>query len=207
MRINEVVSRIAIALNPIVLLCLPLTGAVIAGHFAPHPVAMAVGAITGLAVALPLCGSIGLLASIERHTQRIADEVVASVIDQREVPKRQTLPIARSGGHATGSASSADDPDPTAKPDTGELGASPLSPAAVEARPVATNANNDPTNANESERALLERGQFAQYHLAKAKRLMAMGNSKEAAAQAAASLAHQTTEEARALRRAARNRA
>ena len=55
----------------------------------------------------------------------------------------------------------------------------------------------------ESEAQLLALGKFADYHLAKAKRLFAAGDMKEAAYQAGASLSHVTSVEAAAVRKAA----
>lgn len=55
----------------------------------------------------------------------------------------------------------------------------------------------------ETEAALMNAGRFADYHLAKAKRLFAAGNFKEAAYQASASLGHGNLQEARELRRKA----
>lgn len=55
----------------------------------------------------------------------------------------------------------------------------------------------------ETEAALMNAGRFADYHLAKAKRLFAAGNFKEAAYQASASLAHGSLPEAKELRQKA----
>ena len=57
--------------------------------------------------------------------------------------------------------------------------------------------------ATETEAQLLAAGRFADYHLAKAKRLYAAKNFKEAAYQAAASLAHGDLAEAHTTRKAA----
>ena len=57
--------------------------------------------------------------------------------------------------------------------------------------------------ATESEAQLLAQGKFAAYHLAKAKRLFAAGDMKEAAYQAGASMSHVDNREAAALRKAA----
>lgn len=54
--------------------------------------------------------------------------------------------------------------------------------------------------ATETEAELLNAGRFADYHLAKAKRLFAANNFKDAAYQAAASLAHGDLPEAKELR-------
>lgn len=54
--------------------------------------------------------------------------------------------------------------------------------------------------ATETEAELLNAGRFAEYHLAKAKRFFASNNAKEAAYQAAASLAHGDLPEAKELR-------
>jgi hypothetical protein len=51
---------------------------------------------------------------------------------------------------------------------------------------------------------MLNAGRFAEYHLAKAKRLFEAKNFKEAAYQAAASLAHSDLPEAKTLRAEAR---
>ncbi len=56
----------------------------------------------------------------------------------------------------------------------------------------------------ESEAEILSAGRFADYHLAKAKRLLAAGNFKEAAYQAGASLSHATQPEAKEVLDAAR---
>ncbi len=58
--------------------------------------------------------------------------------------------------------------------------------------------------ANETEAEMLNAGRFAEYHLAKAKRLFEAKNFKEAAYQAAASLAHGDLPEAKTLRAEAR---
>ncbi len=58
-------------------------------------------------------------------------------------------------------------------------------------------------DATETEADLLNSGRFAEYHLAKAKRLFEAKNFKEAAYQAAASLAHGDLPEAKELRKTA----
>jgi hypothetical protein len=55
----------------------------------------------------------------------------------------------------------------------------------------------------ESESSLLAAGRFAEYHLTKAKRLLAARNFKDAAHHAAASLAHGDLPEAVSVRKAA----
>lgn len=57
--------------------------------------------------------------------------------------------------------------------------------------------------ATETEAQYLNSGRFAEYHLAKAKRLFEAKNFKEAAYQASASLAHGDLPEAKALRKTA----
>ncbi len=201
---NDLISRIAIALNPIIALLLILAGATVANHFSPGFAAVAVGAVIGLALAIPLCGTIGLLSSINRNTERMADELMCIAVGgqgpntARQVgqPGQVASPVARAQGHAMPSSA----PAPRA---------SQSSPAASHSPALASNGGEAPQEAEatpESEHEMLERGHFAQYHLAKAKRLMAVGNYREAASQAAASLAHEHTAEARAVRSEARRR-
>ncbi len=198
---NELMSRIAIALNPIIALLLILAGATVANHFSPGFAAVAVGAVIGLALAVPLCGTIGLLSSIHRNTERMADELMCIAVAGKapNTPRQSgqsgqvASPVARAQGHAMPSSATASS-------------AAQSSPPSNSPTPVANGGEppkeTEPTP--ESERDLLESGHFAQYHLAKAKRLLAAGNYREAATQAAASLAHEPTVEARAVRREAR---
>ena len=66
-----------------------------------------------------------------------------------------------------------------------------------------TNTQTDIAESIETEAQLLAKGKFDAYHLAKAKRLFAAGDMKEAAYQAGASLSHVTSVEAAELRKAA----
>lgn len=66
---------------------------------------------------------------------------------------------------------------------------------------------NDDITMTESEGELLNTGRFSEYHLAKAKRLFALGNLKEAIYQAGACLSHNPRNaEARALRKQAQDK-
>jgi tartrate dehydratase beta subunit/fumarate hydratase class I family protein len=66
---------------------------------------------------------------------------------------------------------------------------------------------NDDVTMTESEGELLAAGRFSDYHLAKAKRLFASGNLKEAIYQAGACLSHNPhNAEARALRKQAQEK-
>ena len=59
--------------------------------------------------------------------------------------------------------------------------------------------------ATETEAQLLAGGKFAEYHLAKAKRLFEAKDFKEAAYQCAASISHRELPDAKALRKAAKD--
>jgi hypothetical protein len=68
--------------------------------------------------------------------------------------------------------------------------------------PTAGKSPADPES--ETEERLLSTGRFAEYHLRKARRMMAAGEHREAAVQASASLAHGDLPEAREIYKAAR---
>ncbi len=76
--------------------------------------------------------------------------------------------------------------EPAAAPAMGALASSSSAVSAGEA-----------TETNETEAKILEAGRFAEYHLAKAKRMLAARDYKNAAYQAGASLAHDDLAEAR----------
>lgn len=90
---------------------------------------------------------------------------------------------------------------------SGEESAPASSPSVMEAvTPAAGGSDSGPgvaTETTESEASLMNAGRFADYHLAKAKRYFAVGDFKEAAYQASASLAHGGLADAQELRRKA----
>ncbi|MGE0626739.1 MAG: hypothetical protein AB7O43_02870 [Hyphomicrobiaceae bacterium] len=66
---NQLISRTAVALNPIVAVLIIVAGAVAGEYLASNSVGLAFGAITGLVVALPLCGGVSLLSTIEEQSR------------------------------------------------------------------------------------------------------------------------------------------
>lgn len=95
-------------------------------------------------------------------------------------------------------------PSATARASTSISSASTLVPTETT---MAETDNTQPADAaaevTATEAELLNTGRFAEYHLAKAKRLFATQNFKEAAYQAGASLAHDDLPEAKTLRQTA----
>lgn len=153
------------------------------------------GMFVGLLVTLGICGLLVTLAALATRTmgltarapqQRSAVAAVSSISSAK--PLSGPLPAAYAGGHAMNGHSLT----PMTPPSTAAASAAPSDPAA---------------DTTQTEAQLLAAGRFAEYHLAKAKRLLASGEAKEAAYQAGASLAHDRLPEAREVRRLALERA
>lgn len=132
------------------------------------------GALFGLVCALGLYGVLGLV------TAAVASATGADLDSDRH-SAGQRIEAASNRAPPTSTSASAADPANEAAP------------------PASTETVSDTAG----EAALLSSGQFAEYHLAKAKRLYGARKFKEAATQASASLAHDSLPEASQLRRAA----
>lgn len=177
---NAFLSSAAVKLNPLIGIVITLAGALVGGKLAGDaPQGILIGLIAGSAIAIGLCGSVAMLSTI---------------VDAIEQP---------AAGASTGAAASA-----SARPTASSSEPEPVIDQAAIRSASAAMINGDGTSGDDSELGrLIARGQFAQYHLVKGRKLLAEGKMKDAAYQAAASLAHEPgNSEARALRAAARRK-
>lgn len=174
---NDLLAQAARALNPVLALIITAAGALWGANIVPPPVGLVIGLVFGAAVALALCGAVAMLANLTDRSaastaaQAAKPDIRAPIGNIVAVP----APAYAHGGHAMNGHAPALLPGAVVVPST--------VPAEAGVAAVA-----ELVTANESQ--LLAQGQFAAYHLAKAKRLYAAGDAVQAAYQASASLAH-----------------
>lgn len=155
--------------------------------FSPLAVAVvaAAGAIAGGTAYISLSGALlGLISTLAILG------ILASVLDALGLlPKSVDSGSTRSPSSTTSAASLVSTETSMAEIQSTLPPGAPIEPAKIEA--------------TDTEAELLNAGRFADYHLAKAKRLFEAKNFKEAAYQCAASLAHGDLPEAKSLRKTA----
>lgn len=178
---NEVLARLARALNPLLGIVIAIGGACAGGVIANGPVGAILGGVFGTALGLGICGAIAALASIDgKLASALASAPDASASGRLLKPMATALPAYAGGSHAMNGHTHV-----ASVPAAANSAIALVSTAPTEA--AVSDAN---IESNDTEAELLAAGKFAEYHLAKAKRLFAANNFKDAAYQATASLAH-----------------
>ncbi len=189
--VNEALAQAAKALNPLLAVVITLAGAIIGGSIINAKFGVVVGLLGGAAVAIALCGSVAMLAVMsDIPAVTAAARSLASAPAPQAITMASPAPTYAHGGHAM----------------NGQPASSTLAPAiAIVESTVPAGAGLPPVaiEVTETEAQLLASGRFDAYHLAKAKRLFAVGNFKEAAYQAGASMSHVDSVEATELRKTA----
>lgn len=180
---NAFLSSAAVKLNPLIGIVITLAGALVGGKLAGDaPQGMLIGLVAGSAVAIGLCGSVAMLSTI---------------IDAIEQP---------AAGAAAGTAATAS-MRPTASASSSSESEPVIDQAAIRAASAALISGDGAVGDDSELGRLIARGQFAEYHIVRGRRLLAEGKLKEAAYQASASLSHEPgNAEAKALRAAARRK-
>ena len=195
---NEVLARLARALNPLLGIIIAIGGACAGGVIANSPVGAILGAVFGTALGLGVSGAIAALGSIEGKLASVLANAPAAAASVRLLkPVATALPAYAGGSHAMNGHTHV-----AIAPAAANSAIALVSTAPTEA------AVSDPKiESTETEAQLLAAGKFAEYHLAKAKRLFTANNFKDAAYQASASLAHGDLAEAKEIYKTARAQA
>lgn len=188
---NEALAHAAKALNPLLAVVITLAGAILGGSVINASFGVVVGLLAGAAVAIALCGSVAMLAVMsDIPAVAAAARSLSAMPAPQTVAAAPAVPAYAHGGHAmNGHPVSSAAVGTAAAAGTTTSGGAGGTPVVVEV--------------TESEAQLLSQGRFDVYHLAKAKRLFAAGEFKEAAYQAGASMSHRDLPEAASLRKAA----
>jgi hypothetical protein len=147
------------------------------------------GAILGLVIGLGVCGLLATFAALVARLRGGAEVPAAPARAAIQVAAPQVAPAVHE--HFSPAAAAGTSRSATVQP-------APAAPAAPATAAVAVTPDADAV-ISDTEAQLLNSGRFAEYHLAKAKRLMAAGQHREAAVQASASLAHGDLTEARSI--------
>lgn len=210
---NETLAHLARVLNPLIGGLIMLAGSFAGGLVSNSPMGAILGAVAGAALGLGISGIIGMLGTIEAKLDRASAAVIGDKPRARVLAATSQPAIAPVAGPAAGYIAG--------HAMNGQAGpiiapamppASPVPAAAAIAAPAVAVASTLPAGApieaakieaTETEAQLLAAGRFADYHLAKAKRLFAAKSFRDAAHQAAASLAHGELPEAAELRKSA----
>jgi hypothetical protein len=207
--VNDVLSRLARTLNPIIGLVIAIGGGTAGGAMSNGPIGAIVGTVVGAALGIGISGIIAALSTLDaRLAQQSAEAPVEAPRARAAVATSPVmLPGYASSSHAMNghAASIAIAAVPNAAAAMG------LDQSAVVSNIVDTTIPREAAispmtiESTETEAQLLAGGKFAEYHLAKAKRLFAAKDFKEAAYQCAASISHGDLPEAVTLRKAAKD--